>query len=584
MDVVNQKRQQAQQTRNNERQDRLDQAQSDQLERQNTRQDTSDTIAAAQAGNADIANELRTHAAAGTKPTPERQAVLASAVRANQAALSKARATYGGADLDQLTQQYAKAQKDLENGSLDPASMSDTDFGNTIAQGVKRPLGDFKRGDDGAPSPVEQAGQHVIQGIQSGDTQSAVAGLNFLQKPSIDRIIGHPSPHGGTIVGAQIADLHLDPQSQKDDPHYIPMLKVWVNDGKQRQDSGDLAHPTITSDEAQGAPAGATGHYFAPVTEDRSSSDTAKIMRFSMKDGLEFIGHNMHLAELLNSPEAQQKLQRAYANPGQTPDDYLNAMLGIMPPKKSMDSFTLKPGDVRVDRDLDARGRPIAGSERRIEGSAKPQTLVQKAEQAAQDNGTEFADEYAKLRAANKGGETKDDAIARIEADNTLSASEKKAAKIAVMSGIKPGKYTGSGLSGGGGGKSGDSGGTGLSAADNRRLQRLNDSLKQEQDSNKEDKQEALRIYEKEIAATKDILNMKAAATAKAAAETKYNSTLSTLKAKDADIAKRRARVQDQLEGGTKDAEPGLPAPKPSAGGKPGAGLSREDAAKKFGF
>jgi len=567
MDVVNQRRQQEQQARNNERQDRLDQAQADQLERQNTRQDTSDSINAATQSNADIQRELATHQALGTQPTPERKAVLTAAVRNNQATISKARATYGGADLDALTQQYAQAQQKLADGSLDPASMSDTDFANTVVQGVKRPLGDFQRGEDGSPSPIEQAGQQVIQGVQSGDTKAAVAGLNFLQKPSIERIIGQPSPHGGKIVGAQIADLHLDPNSPKDDPHYIPMLKVWVNDGKERADSGDLAHPTITSDEAQGAPAGATGHYFAPVTEDRTSSPDAKVMRFSMKDGLDFIGHNLHLADLLNTPEAQQKLQGAYSNPGQTPDDYLNATLGIMPAKRTVTRTVIPAGASVLEEATGPTGE--VSSSRVVQGNSKPQTLVQKAEQAAQENGTEFADEYAKLRAANKGGETKDDAIARIEADPSLSAAEKKAAKLAVMSGIKPGKYTGSGLGGGGGGKPGDS------------LAERKQKAIELRDQNKADSTDESNARADLAAFDKRIENASGAVRRDPTTAAERKRLAGRLQAITDRIDARKAQADSLDAVPDPTANPGLPPPKPT--GKPG-GLTRDAAAKKFGF
>lgn len=343
------------------RQQRADDIQAQSLADARSRQMRSDELNALTAQQGALANEVQAAESAGLQLPAERQAAIAAGTSAIKGKMNQIYAQMGGADLAAIDKRYAEALKGIKEGKIDPSSLPGAEFGALVSQATGHSPKAFMRDGDNL-SPIEMAAQQVMQGLDSGDTDTVLKGLNVVLAPEVNRIKGKPSPHGGTIVGAEIAALYPDPSKKGgDDPHLIPMLKVYVQDPKS-------TGPRMEN--------GATGYYMAPVTEGRDTGPNAKVKSISTSRGLEFIGNYLKLADQLNTPEGAAKMQEAYATPGATPDDWLlvKAQLGVKAPKKTTEAFTLKPGEVRIERDVGADGRPIAGTERRTEGNPKPTT------------------------------------------------------------------------------------------------------------------------------------------------------------------------------------------------------------------
>jgi hypothetical protein len=515
------------------------------------RQQTRDTLGALTAQRASLGAEVQAAEESGIALAPARQMAIGAATKEIDAQMNRAYADMGGADIEAVTKKYDDAIEGMKAGKFDPSALSGPEFGAVFTQATGHTPKAFMRGPaseqfpNGEPSQIEQAAMMVDQGISNGDQETALKGLNVLLKPNIDKIVGKPSAHGGVIVGAEIAGLYDDPKAPKDDPRMVPMLKIYV-----REDNA--TGPAMEN--------GATGFYMAPVTEGRETGGNAKVKSISTTKGMDWLGKNLELVEALNTPEAAAKVQEAYATPGMTPEDWqaVKAQLGVKRPKKTTESFTLKPDEIRVEREVDASGRAVPGTERRMEGKPKPAK-----ESAAAD-----------LLQAK---------LAEIEADGDMSPAEKKVARRAVLTGIKPGKYTG-GAAGGpaaGGGKGGGAANApGLTAAENRLAQRKLEDVKADitdLDKREDNAQKALdraiankpdfSATDEERAAHRDKVKR---------AEDAHAAELKKIEADRAELKKRRTRIQDQLDevpATGQSPAPGAPAP----AGKPVVTKSKAD-------
>ena len=253
-----------------------------------TRQKNQDRLAAIRDQRKNLGTVQQGLVDAGITPSADAQRMFADQVGALDKAEQEHLSKISGFDL-------AGAQKQAD---VDMADISKATDVRTLKPGqltravtVKtggRAIADYQRA-DGQPSIVEQGGADFIQGIQSGDMARVLKGANIVYAPALKAGIGKPSPHGGTIVGKEFVGLTPAPGSDPNDPKFIPTVRVYVDSGK-----------------GGGKP---TGHYDAPLTEGRGSEDDAPVKMIGMKDGMEFVGQNLHLAELLNTPEARAKLQ-----------------------------------------------------------------------------------------------------------------------------------------------------------------------------------------------------------------------------------------------------------------------------------
>lgn len=202
----------------------------------------------------------------------------------------------------------------------------------------------FMPGPNGEPPARAAAVMQVAQAIQSDDIQAAIPGLNVLHGPSVQKIIGRPSKHGGTIIGAEIVDLEMAPGGPPDDPQYIPTLKIMVGN----EDGNPI------------------GEYFAPATEGGSTEDNAKILRFGLKDQAKLLDENMRLVQAMSSPEGQAKWKQVMAQ------------IGAVEPKPVVKEFTVGQGAKHVTQRRD----PVTGKvidESVIEGNEKKPSPAQEA-------------------------------------------------------------------------------------------------------------------------------------------------------------------------------------------------------------
>ena len=289
---------------------------------------------------------------------------------------------------------------------------------------------------DGQPSVVDQ----IVQAQMGDDPQAKIKGWNVLLHQDLQVGVGQASPHGGTIVRKDISNLVPDPNNPD---RVIPTLKVWIK-GERSPDSGDEMRARRARVLGPDAPADATGFYEAPMTDGRSADRKAddKVKSVSVSEGMARLDSMMQLVEAVNAPEGQQAMAQLMAEQqAQGAADPVaklkaaRAWLGVTDaPKGSIDEFTLKPGDVRVRRRIDAQGNVVSGSEQREQGNPKVAAGLQ-----------------ATL-----------DAIDGMDISETDKATLSKAA--AAAKGPK-----GKGLSTGAGGGGGGGGGTdGLTAAQKR--------------------------------------------------------------------------------------------------------------------
>lgn len=407
-----------------------------------------------------LGSEVQAAEAAGVSLSPERQLAIAEGTKAVNAGISKAYATMGGADLSALDKKYTDAVEQVKAGKIDMAALSGPEFGAIFTQATGHSPKMYLRGPGGEPSPIEQAGIMVQQGMDGDDPDKAIQGLNILLKPKIQRVAGKPSPHGGTIIGAEIASLHLDPNSPKDDPHVVPMLKVYVNDPSE---SG----PRMEN--------GATGWYMAPLTKGRETGKDAQVESLSVKGGFDFMGQNMMLAEQLNQPEARAKVEEAYSQPGMTPEDWLNvrAQLGVRAPEKKVSMNVIPAGGRLATTVSDKQGNPVTTYTDGPPKRERAPTLIEKAEQLADERGTSFDEEYTKLKAIGGAGTAKIETglaeVDKAEQAGRITPRQAEIERRAIRSGIKPGKYTGGDGTGGGGGGGGGSGGKSLKEREQER-------------------------------------------------------------------------------------------------------------------
>lgn len=409
------------------------------------REDATASLQALGAQKAALGGEVQSAETAGVSLAPDRQLAITAGTKAISEGMSKAYSALGGADLTALDKKYSDAVEQVKAGKLDMAALPGPEFGAVFTQATGHSPKMYLRGPAGEPAPIEQAAALVQEGMEGNQPEKTIAGLNVLLKPKIDRVVGKPSPHGGTIVGAEIESLHMDPRSSKDDPRVVPMLKVYVND------------PSETGPRMEN---GATGWYLAPLTEGRETGKDAKVKSLSMRGGLDFVGQNMMLADQLNTPEARAKVEEAYSAPGMTPEDWLQvkAQLGARAPEKKVSLNVIPAGGRLATTVSDKQGNPVTTYTDGAPKKERAQTLIEKAQEQADQKGTSFDEEYGKLKQSGAAPAAKMD-NALEEVDKAMKARQitPKQAEVerrAIRSGIKPGKYTGDG-GGAGGGKGG---------------------------------------------------------------------------------------------------------------------------------
>ncbi len=509
---VNQRR------RDNERQDRMDQQAEMERQRQVQRQNDADALAAIGEQEKSHATEAQGMASLDTPPDEATQRAFAERGLALRTAKSDILKRRGGIDIEGAKKQgKVDLEKIMRAGSA--ADVSGEELARAITTQTGRAHTRYLRGPQGEPSEVEQQGMSVIQGIESGDPSKALPGLNYLYQPQMLKGVGEKSPHGGTIVHKEIVDLIPDPRSTPEDPRFIPTIRVYV-----RQD--DRGH----GNEGR---QGATAHYDAPMTKDRSSSKDAEVQSIGMTEAMDYIGQNMQIAELINQPDAQAKLQKPSAS-GWDSSIYEQelARVGARKPEKKIQQHVVPQGGMLVTSVTDKKGNVTNST---TQGNPKPEPVNKQAELL-----------QAKLDA--------------VDEDESLTPKQKETEKRAIRSGIKPGKYTGDGGGSGGGGKAGDG-----SKADDKRIGRTLQSIKEDRLALEKKKDVLLTEYKADI-------HEENSKKARAAAKEKYDTRVKSLDDEDARLKGRMEKLSDELDNAApapkartleNSAKPGKPSGKP---------------------
>jgi hypothetical protein len=247
-----------------------------------------------------------------------------------------------------MAQEWRQAAQDdaskMSAGQLDPMDPKypPARLVHTLTATARRPLQDFMpQGDQ--PAPVTQMVNDFRTGLQTGNEGMTLKALNGLFAPELKTGVGQPSPHGGVIVGKQVVKLLPAPSdpNNPNDPNagkVTPVLRVFVREGPDSQ-AGVAETRQMASIEQQryGAPPGATGHYDAPVTQNRSTDPNDPIAHISMEDAMNRIGQMETLVSGLQDPALRAKVDQGMKEAGATPDAFLGALYSVggkMPAKQ----------------------------------------------------------------------------------------------------------------------------------------------------------------------------------------------------------------------------------------------------------
>lgn len=265
----------------------------------------------------------------------------------------------GGMDFTAAEQAGKADLEAIASGKVDPATLGPGQLARAATVATGRDPKDYIRV-PGGMAPIEKASMNVLEGLQSNDMGRVISGLNVLHAPELSVGVGSDSPHG-KIVAKQIINVVPDPNSSDpDNPRVIPVMRVFVNSGK------DFRGPV-----PPGMPDGSTGYYDAPLTQNRSSDPNDPVKSIGIQDFMQRMTKQLQAVEVLNAPPVLAKLQEDEA--AWNPAEYLQARssVGVKPTKTLNTTRTPIPaGGSVLEQTTDQSGRVV--SERRIEGNAKP--------------------------------------------------------------------------------------------------------------------------------------------------------------------------------------------------------------------
>lgn len=370
------------------------------------RQDVEYQNQAAQQENAAASTDFSTAIAqygSFDKAPPELQAKLTKQAQSAGSAVDSAQSRRRELMADQARQRGADIFSNLQAGRLKLDDVRPADLYMALTTQLGRNPNDLI-GQDGQPSKLAQAVGDVTTGIETGNNGMLLRGSNVLFAPTLQKGVGGPSPYGGTIIGKEIIGMIPHPQN----PGLVsPVVRVYVNNGKAEA-SGDEIRAR-RSGMPEGAPAGATGHYDAPITQNRSTDPNDPIKFIDMGQALDHVGQMGVLTEMLNHPEIRAKYEEGKAQAGTQANEWLELYKarGLQAqPKVTQRKVDL--GDRVELEDVDARGRPVSGSQRTLQKGAPPrnfapgrmETNIQAIQDYADENGISF-EEAAGVMQAN---------------------------------------------------------------------------------------------------------------------------------------------------------------------------------------
>lgn len=543
MAIVNQRRQQ-------DRQDMQDAQRSEDRQRLIDRQRMTDQGAALDAQLKDLNSE---GAALEASPTPPGEDVMrdySNRVKTVKQARDQHYAKLSGVIVQDA---HVGARDDLlalDSSGGDVTKVKNLTRAVTVGTGQDPKV--YLRGANGEPSPIEQAGQSFLEGMQTGDKGKMLQGANAIFGPKLQKGVGEASPHGGTIVRKEVVDLVPDPDAKEGDPRFIPVLKVFVDRGK------DFKGPR--------GEFGETSSYTAPLTEGRSSGPDARVRSMGIKEVMDFMGQNLHLAEILNTPEAQQKMQQDQQVSPFDPQEYLTALrqANVQPAKNVTDTKIIPAGGTAVTTTRNSRTGAVVRQET-IQGNAKPAPadkitlfsdgIDKQIDQGvlSEEEGAQMKRDYVQRLATGSGDSTLQAKLKAIDDDPNLTEAQRAEQRKAVVSGIKPATP-----------------GKGATASDKADMAVMGRRLQVLKDQRLALENEGKTALEEFKLASHDG-NKKEVAAAKAV----YDKRVAALQTKRSDLDSRITKISDELDNKERstakaedgDSGPSLSSAKP-AGGK----------------
>ncbi len=235
----------------------------------------------------------------------------------------------------------------IQAGQMSVDDLSDDDLVKTLTVQTRRNLNDFLEGPEGQPSVVRQGALDFEAGVETGNQDLMLKGINVLLAPELETGIGQDGPDGNEIVAKEIVELVPHPE---DPSRVVPIVKVTV-----RRDDG------------------AVGSYMAPITENRSSDPNDNVKTISLEEGFERVGQLTTLGAALNRPDARKRIEAGQKKAGGQADEFLQQLYGIggTMPKRKVKRENVNLGGTMLVRTSDAESGEIIGEER-MPVTAKP--------------------------------------------------------------------------------------------------------------------------------------------------------------------------------------------------------------------
>lgn len=287
--------------------------------------------------------------------------------------------------LDKLAPRVADWRQQAENnasrmkaGELDPRTMAPADLVHTITGSTGQPIENYLPSPDGKPALVKQMANDFRVGMESQNEGLILKSINGLFSRELKAGVGQPSPHGGTILGKQIIKIVPAPAdpNNPEDPNagkVTPVIRVFVREGGGGV--GEQQRMASNEEQRYGAPPGATGHYDAPITQNRSSDPNDPVMHISMDEAMNRIGQMETLASAFEDPAMLARAKQGIVEAGDAPNKFLQAFYAVggkAPTKiESYENIPLsKYGNLRITKNAqgvetkrEMLGAPSAGTE-----------------------------------------------------------------------------------------------------------------------------------------------------------------------------------------------------------------------------
>jgi len=478
-----------------------------------TRQTDADAMAATDAQLAD----LRTQGPGLVNATPEAQAAWRQQIGAAEEGRRKLLVKRGAPDTKALADKARASVEAVKSGQVsDPETLV-----AGVAGATGHPISFFLPDKDGV-APAQRSAMKVLSGQEQQNMPMILEGLNESIGPQLQRNLGKETQHGGKAVFKEIVGLTPDPNSPSDDPRYIPVIRTYIDRGK------DFRGPK----RKVGNGVEADGHYDAPMTQGGSADSKADplVQSLSLKRGMGYLDNQLKLAEGLAAPEAQKYLAGYLQQGGSDGTDFAAALAehGLRAPTNTTKNTSIGSGGL-LRETYDAQGNKIGESVIQPPPKESAQGGLQ------QDISTIQRQVDAKL-------------ITQAEADRLKRSALEKDSTRAPK---------------GGGAGGGGEGGGGLSKADERAVKAQQAQIKSRLDRLKENKADALKKYEIDIKGKPKRVQQER--------EAEYRSAVSTFDAQIQNLEEQDSKLGDQLTG-VVERTPGLagarPAPAPANSGK----------------